>query len=62
LGSFLNDKILIKQKHEKKKTQINKNNLNNSNLKNSNLFTFLPVELNSILIGIMLGDGGMYRS
>lgn len=45
-----------------KKTQINKNNLNNSNLKNSNLFTSLPVELNSILIGIMLGDGGMYRS
>jgi LAGLIDADG DNA endonuclease family len=42
-----------------KKTQINKNN---SNLKNSNLFTSLPVELNSILIGIMLGDGGMYRS
>ena len=45
-----------------KKTQIYKNNLNNSNLKNSNLFISLPVELNSILIGIMLGDGGMYRS
>ena len=44
-----------------KKTQINKNN-SNSNLTNSNLFTSLPVELNSILIGIMLGDGGMYRS
>lgn len=45
-----------------KKTQINKNNLNNFDFKNSNNFTSLPVELNSILIGIMLGDGGMYRS
>src|ERR1700733_9868589 len=45
-----------------KKTQINNNNLKNSNFKNSNIFTSLPVELNSILIGIMLGDGGMYRS
>jgi len=45
-----------------KKTQINKNNLNNFDLKISKNCTSLPVELNSILIGIMLGDGGMYRS
>lgn len=45
-----------------KKTQINNNNLNNFDLKRSKNFTSLPIELNSILIGIMLGDGGMYRS
>jgi LAGLIDADG DNA endonuclease family len=43
-----------------KKTQISSNN--NLDLKNSNNLISLPEVLNSILIGIMLGDGGMYRS
>ena len=34
------------------------NNLNNNNQN----ISVLPVELNSILIGTMLGDGGLYRS
>lgn len=39
------------------------NNINNSfNLKNLKTLTSLPIELNSILIGLMLGDGGLYKS
>ena len=48
-----------------KKTTIKYNNFNNNNnnLNNNNQnISVLPVELNSILIGTMLGDGGLYRS
>ena len=46
------------------KTAIKYNNLNNiNNLNNNNKnISVLPVELNSILIGTKLGDGGLYRS
>jgi len=48
----------------KKKTMKNtKIKLNNTfDINNSKNFIPLPVNINSILIGIMLGDGGMYRS
>ena len=48
-----------------KKTTIKYNNFNNNNnnLNNNNQnISVLPVELNSILIGTMLGVGGLYRS
>lgn len=49
-----------------KKTTIKYNNFNNNNNLNNNNnnqnISVLPVELNSILIGTMLGDGGLYRS
>jgi hypothetical protein len=47
-----------------KNTQIKRNNYNilDLNNNNSNNINSLPEVLNSILIGIMLGDGGMYRS
>ena len=37
-------------------------NNNNNTMNNNNINTNLPLELNSILIGIMLSDGGLYRS
>ena len=37
-------------------------NDNNNTMNNNNINTNLPLELNSILIGIMLSDGGLYRS
>ena len=37
-------------------------NNNNDTMNNNNINTNLPLELNSILIGIMLSDGGLYRS
>ena len=36
--------------------------MNNNNNTMNNINTNLPLELNSILIGIMLSDGGLYRS
>ena len=37
-------------------------NNNNNTMNNNNINTNLPLELNTILIGIMLSDGGLYRS
>jgi hypothetical protein len=37
-------------------------NLNNSNINKLTNITSLPENLNSVLIGIMLGDGGIYCS
>jgi hypothetical protein len=44
-------------KYTMKNTILKYNNNNNTNTN-----TFLPLELHSILIGIMLSDGGLYRS
>ena len=41
---------------------MNNNNYNNNTMNNNNTNSNLPLELNSILIGIMLSDGGLYRS
>ena len=43
-----------------KNTIINYNNINNNTNINEN--NILPIELHYILIGIMLSDGGLYRS
>jgi LAGLIDADG DNA endonuclease family len=45
-----------------KKTQIFNSNNKSLDLVNLKKLSSLPVELHSILIGIMLGDGGIYRS
>lgn len=45
-----------------KNTKINLNNINTLDINNSKNLVPLPININSILIGIMLGDGGMYRS
>jgi hypothetical protein len=50
-----------------KTTKINKNGgcgSSNTSILNTaeNLGTHLPIELNSVFIGIMLGDGSLYRS
>ena len=45
-----------------KNTKMNKNNINTLNINNSKNIMPLPVNINSIVIGIMLGDGGLYRS
>ena len=37
-------------------------NNNNNTMNNNNINNNLKLELNSILIGIMLSDGGLYRS
>jgi hypothetical protein len=42
-----------------KNTIINYNSINNNTNINNNI---LPIELHYILIGIMLSDGGLYRS
>jgi|SRR5580704_2449106 hypothetical protein len=54
-------KFIIKKKNMKN-TKMNKNNINTLNINNSKNIMPLPVNINSIVIGIMLGDGGLYRS
>jgi len=44
-----------------KTTKINLNNTNIINIE-ENIGTHLPIELKSVFIGIMLGDGSLYRS
>ena len=39
-----------------------KNTMNNTMQNNNTNISMLPLELNSILIGIMLSDGGLYKS
>jgi hypothetical protein len=53
--------LLLKKKNMKH-TKMNKNNINTLNINNSKNIMPLPVNINSIVIGIMLGDGGLYRS
>ena len=36
--------------------------MNNTMQNNNTNISMLPLELNSILIGIMLSDGGLYKS
>lgn len=63
-GCFNTAKLdaILKKKIKNMKQTFILFNLNNSNKKNLINEKLLPEKLNSVLIGIMLGDGGIYRT